>query len=336
MTNVTREFVEGLPKVELHVHVEACISADTIEELAASLDVPMIRPKDELFRYSSLAEFLSIYEWWVDLLRTPEIAEQVAYNAARQMHDDGIVYAELFTGPRYWAHVEDHEQIEALCRGFGKARRDGYTDCYLIPSISREQSAEWSMDLVNWMAGVDRVVGLGLDGNEEILGRTSHKFVDVFARAAELGLGRSAHCGESSGAWGVWDGLDLLKLDRIDHGVRAIEDPVLVKRLAEDRIPLTICPTSNVIVGLHNSVADGPVDALFRAGVAVTVNSDDPQSMQVSINDDLMRVSEAFDWSVDDVLAVQENAIEGAYCDAGVKAELRQNQRTYAKSQGIE
>lgn len=335
MTNVTREFVEGLPKVELHVHVEACISADTIEELAASLDVPMIRPKEELFRYSSLAEFLSIYEWWVDLLRTPEIAEQVAYNAARQMHDDGIVYAEVFTGPRYWAHVDDHDQIEALCRGFERAARDGYADCFLIPSISREQSAEWSMDLVNWMAGVDRVVGLGLDGNEEVLGRTSHKFVDVFARAAELGLGRSAHCGESSGAWGVWDGINLLNLDRIDHGVRAIEDPALVQRLAEDRIPLTICPTSNVIVGLHDSVADGPVDKFYKAGVAVTVNSDDPQSMQVSINDDLVRVSEAFDWSIEDVLAVQENAIEGAYCDADAKAELRRKQQAYAESHGI-
>ena len=335
MTNVTGEFVAGLPKVELHVHVEACISADTIEELAASLDVPMIRPKQELFRYGSLAEFLSIFEWWVDLLRSPEIAEQVAYNAARQMHDDGIAYAEVFTGPRYWTNLDDHSQIEALCRGFEKARRDGFTDCYLIPSISREQSAEWAMDLVNWMADIDRVVGLGLDGNEEVLGRTSHKFVDVFERAAELGLGRSAHCGESSGAWGVWDGLDLLKLDRVDHGVRAIEDPKLVARLAKDGIPLTICPTSNVIVGLHDSVADGPIDALYRAGVAVTVNSDDPQCMQVSINDDLVRVSDAFGWTIDDILTVQNNAIEGAYCNPEVKAELRQNQLAYAKSAGF-
>jgi adenosine deaminase len=138
-----------LPKVELHVHVEACISADTIEALAGELDEPMIRPKTGLFEYSDLAEFLSIFEWWVDLPRSAEIAEQVAYTAAKQMHSDGIVYAEVFTGPRYWAKLDDHPQIEALCRGFERAHREGFTDCRLIPSISREQSPEWAMDLVN-------------------------------------------------------------------------------------------------------------------------------------------------------------------------------------------
>ena len=334
MTNVTREFVEGLPKVELHVHVEACISGDTIEELAGELDVPMIRPKSELFRYSSLAEFLSIYEWWVDLLRSEEIAEQVAYVAARQMRDDGIVYAEVFTGPRYWAWLHDHVQIEALCRGFARAHQDGFTDCYLIPSISREQSPEWAMDLVDWMVGIDRVVGLGLDGIEEMLGRTSEKFTKVFERASDLGMGRSAHCGESSGPRGVWDGLNFLDLDRIDHGVRAIEDPELVEHLAKKRVPLTICPTSNVITGLHDSIADGPIDALYRAGVPVTVNSDDPIAMNVSINDEFGNMAEAFDWTTGDILTVQDHAIEAAYCDAGKKAMLRKLQRDYAADAG--
>jgi adenosine deaminase len=182
------------------------------------------------------------------------------------------------------------------------------------------------------MAGIDRVIGLGLDGNEEVLGRTSHKFVEAFERAAELGLGRSAHCGESSGAWGVWDGLNYLNLDRVDHGVRAIEDPKFVEHLAENGVALTICPTSNVIVGLHKSVADGPIDALYKAGVPVTVNSDDPQAMQLSINDDLMNVSRAFGWTIDDVMRVQENAIDAAYCDAETKAALLQNQHAYAKA----
>ena len=335
MTNVTREFVEGLPKVELHVHVEACISADTIEKLADELNVPMIRPKSELFQYKSLAEFLSIYEWWVDLLRSSEIAEQIAYSAARQLHADGIAYAEIFTGPRYWANLDDHPQIEALCRGFARAREDGFADCYLIPSISREQAPEWAMDLVDWMVAVDRVVGLGLDGNEEVLGRTSEKFVEVFERAAALGLGRSAHCGESAGPGSVRDGLEFLRLDRVDHGVRAIEDPELVARLAEEKVPLTICPTSNVIIGLHKSISDGPIDAMYKAGVPVTVNSDDPISMNVSINDEFMKLSEAFNWTTDDVLRIQDHAIDAAYCDSEKKAHLRQRQRKFAMLAGL-
>ena len=334
MTKITREFVEQLPKVELHVHVEACISADTLEKLAHELGVPMIRPKSELFQYDSLAEFLAIYEWWVDLLRSPEIAENVAYIAAQQFHADGIAYAEVFTGPRYWSNLEDHQQIEALCRGFARAHRDGFTDCYLIPSISREQSPEWAMDLVNWIVDFNRVVGVGLDGNEELLGRTSQKFVEVFERAASLGLGRSAHCGESSGPWGVWDALDLLQIDRVDHGVRAIEDPELVERLAEGKVPLTICPTSNMLLGLHNSIADGPIDAFYRAGVPVTVNSDDHLAMKVSINDEFMKLSEAFSWTADDILKVQDYAIGAAYCNAETKTKLRQMQRDYAELAG--
>ena len=191
------------------------------------------------------------------------------------------------------------------------------------------------MDLLNWMVSVERVVGLGLDGNEELLGRTSHKFVEVFERAADLGMGRSAHCGESSGPWGVWDGLDLLHVDRIDHGVRAIEDPALVERLAAEKVPLTICPTSNAILGLHKSISDGPIDAFYKAGVPVTVNSDDPKSMKVSINDEFMKLSEAFDWTIDDILKVQGNAIDAAYCDSGTKANLRKKQREHAKLSGF-
>ena len=226
--------IRAFPKVELHVHVEACLSAERIEELAAEFGVPMLRPAEALFVYATLAEFLEVYEWWCDLLRTTEIAEQLAYDTAAQLRADGIVYAEVLCGPRYWPHLRREPLIEALAAGFERAHGDGHSDCRLTPSISREQSAEWAMGLVEWIgsSGPARVVGLGLDGNEELLGRTSPKFTEVYARAAELGLGRTAHAGESSGPDGVWDALDHLHLDRVDHGVRSIEDPRLVEHLA--------------------------------------------------------------------------------------------------------
>lgn len=315
--SLNHDLISAFPKVELHVHVESCISAEKIEQIAQELDIPMLRPRDQLFKYSSLAEFLEVYEWWCGLLRTPEIAEQIAYDAAVMLHKDGIVYAEVLMGPRYWEHIDYAPLILALGKGYERAFQDGYTDCRITPSISREQSVEWSFELVEWMAKErpNRVVGLGLDGNEELLGRTCSKFESVFDRAHEVGLGRTAHSGESSGPEGVWDAINYLKLDRIDHGVRGIEDPELVKLLADNQIPLNICPTSNIVTGVYSSIPELPIAPFIEAGVPVTINSDDPKSMNTSLSNEFLKVGEHLDWSVDDLSILTRNAIDAAFCE---------------------
>ena len=324
MTDVDHTAIRALPKVELHVHVESCLSEQRVEALARDAGVPMLRPRGELYRYTTLADFLATYEWWCDLLRTPEIAEQLAYDTAAYFGEEGVVYAELLTGPRYWTHVRWNELIPALDRGLERAHADGHADVRLVPSISREQSPEWAMELVEWIGAgnAPRVVGLGLDGNEELLGRTSPKFEAAFARAGELGLGRTAHAGESSGPEGVLDALDFLKLDRVDHGVRAIEDPALVERLAAEGVTLNVCPTSNVITGLYPRVAEHPVDRLVAAGVPVTVNSDDPMSMELSLNSELADTASAFGWGMGELVGVTRTAIDATFCDAARKDEL--------------
>ena len=318
------EAIRAFPKVELHVHVEACLSAERITELAAEFGVPMLRPTESLFVYATLTEFLEVYEWWCDLLRTPEIAEQLAYDAAAQLRADGIVYAEVLCGPRYWPHLRREPLIEALAAGFERAHGDGHADCRLTPSISREQSAEWAMGLVEWIgaSGPARVVGLGLDGNEALLGRTSPKFTEVYARAHELGLGRTAHSGESSGPDGVWDALEHLHLDRVDHGVRSIEDPRLVEHLAASGVTLNVTPTSNVIVGLYPDVDHHPVGPLIEAGVPVTINSDDPKAMNVTLSGEFEKVSRSLGWSLLDVEAATRRAIDAAFCDQDQAASL--------------
>ncbi|MCY3661475.1 MAG: adenosine deaminase [bacterium] len=318
------EAIRAFPKVELHVHVEACLSAERIEELAAEFGVPMLRPAESLFVYATLAEFLEVYEWWCDLLRTAEIAEQLAYDAAAQLRADGIIYAEVLCGPRYWPHLRREPLIEALAAGFERAHGDGHADCRLTPSISREQSAEWAMGLVEWLgtSGPSRVVGLGLDGNEELLGRTSPKFTEVYARAAELGLGRTAHAGESSGPEGVWDALEHLHLDRVDHGVRSIEDPALLEHLAEREITLNVTPTSNVITGLYPDVDHHAVGPLIEAGVPVTINSDDPKAMNVTLSGEFAEVSRSLGWTLLDVEAATRRAVDAAFCDRDQAADL--------------
>lgn len=317
--------IRSFPKIELHVHVEACLSSVRIEELAGQLRVPMLRPADQLFLYSTLADFLETYEWWCDLLRTPEIAEQLAYDAAAQLAADGIVYAEVLTGPKYWRHLSYDTLIEALSNGFNRAYDDGHADCRLLPSISREQSADWAMELVEWIGSrrPERVVGLGLDGNEAVIGRTSPKFEQVYARAAELGLGLTVHAGESSGPEGVRDALDYLHVDRIDHGVRAIEDAAVVRRLAKERVTLNVCPTSNVIIGLYPNLAAHPIGRLIEAGVPVTVNSDDPTAMNLTVSGEFLAVGRELEWSFDDVARATYAAIDAAFCDADCAQKLR-------------
>ena len=318
------DVIRAFPKVELHVHVEACLSAERIEELAAQFGVPMLRPAESLFVYSTLADFLEVYGWWCDLLRTTEIAEQLAYDAAAQLSEDGIVYAEVLCGPRYWTHLRREPLIEALAAGFDRAHGDGHADCRLTPSISREQSPEWAMGLVEWLgaSGPSRVVGLGLDGNEALLGRTSPKFTEVYSRAADLGIGRTAHAGESSGPDGVWDALECLDLDRVDHGVRAVEDPALVEHLAIHGTTLNVTPTSNVITGLYPDIDHHPVGPLIEAGVPVTINSDDPKAMRVTLSGEFEKVSRSLGWSHRDVAAATRRAVDAAFCDRDRAASL--------------
>ncbi|MXV90215.1 MAG: adenosine deaminase [Acidimicrobiia bacterium] len=316
--------IRSFPKVELHVHLEDCLTSERIEELAAEAGVPMLRPADSLFVYSSLAEFLEVFEWWCDLLRTTRIAEQLAYDAAVQARHDGIVYAELFCGPRYWTRLRREPLIEALAAGFERAHGDGHADLALVPSISREQSAEWAMGLVEWLgaSGPARVVGLGLDGNEAMTGRTSPKFTEVYARANELGLGRTAHAGESSGPEGVWDALEHLHVDRVDHGVRSIEDAALLEHLATNGITLNVTPSSNVITGMYPDIDHHPVGPLIEAGVPVTINSDATKGMNLTLSGEFDKVSRSLGWSLADVAAATRRAIDAAFCGQEKAASL--------------
>jgi adenosine deaminase len=318
--------IRALPKIEIHVHLESSVEAATIAELAASLGEPMPRPVDRLYTYTGLDDLLRTCEWWCDLFRTPEIAEQIAYRDAARMAGDGIVYAEVMAGPRYWPHIPYRELIPAICAGFDRAADDGHTDCRLIPTISRDQSGEWAEELVGWLAGnaPPRVVGLGLDGDEEATGRNSAQFVRAYRRAAELGLGLTAHAGESSGPDGIRDVIDLLDVQRIDHGARAIEEPALVGRLADVRMTLNMCPSSNVKLGIFPSLAQHPVGPMLAAGVPITINSDDCLAVGITLPGELGDVGASLGWTIDDVRAAQRRAVDVVFCDDKRTRELRE------------
>ncbi len=315
----------ALPKVELHLHLESCVEAAALVALAEELDAPLPCPAEDIYRFDTLAELLVRCEWWCDLFRTAEIAERIAYDNAARLHRDGVVYAEVMAGPRYWPHLTYDVLLTALCRGFDRAAADSLADCRLIPTISRDQPPAWADQLVGWIGadGPERIVGLGVDGDERATGRTSPGLAPAYERAAGLGLGRTAHAGESSGPEGVRDALDLLGAERIDHGVRAIEDAALVDRLAAEAVTLNICATANVRLGLFPTLEAHPIGRLIEAGVPVTVNSDDCMALGISLPGELATTAGLLGWSEADARTAMVRAVDAAFCDEARKGELR-------------
>ena len=167
-----------------------------------------------------------------------------------------------------------------------------------------------------------RIVALSVDGNEATAGRTGPKFAQAFRRAGEAGLRRTVHAGESSGPEGVWDAVDVLGADRIDHGVRAIEDPALVRMLADRQIPLGICPTSNLVLNVYPSMQEHPIEQLRLAGVPVSVNTDDPALLNASLVGEYGLCQQAFGWTDEVIRAVARTSIEASFASQNVKATL--------------
>ncbi len=276
-----------LPKAEVHVHLEGCFEPATLEQWAGEIGVPMPQPRDRLFQFGGLADFLHFLDWACGLANTPERLSRMAYDFCERLQKDGTRYADVIVNPTHWRAWRGRTKamIEALDRGFTWAEQDGLPPAGLCVSLLRTQTADEAIELVEQLVAwrLPRVVGLSIDGNEAAAGRTSPRFAEAFRRAGAAGLRRTVHAGESSGPEGVRDAVESLGADRIDHGVRAIEDDAVVALLAERGVPLGVCPTSNIALKMYRSVEAHPVDRLRRAGVRVSLNTDDPSLLGTNL-----------------------------------------------------
>jgi adenosine deaminase len=327
-------WIRRLPKVELHVHLEGTFRPEVIAPLADAAGEPLPRPVGNLFEFEGLGEFLELLDWWCSLVRSATDAENLAHDAARRWAEDGIVYAEVIVNPTHWRGLDRDVLVRSLAAGFDRAADDGLTDCRLLLSLLRQQTAGEALDLVEWMGSQrpNRVVGLSIDGNEAAAGPTGPRFAPAFRRARELGFGVAAHAGESSGPEGVISALDDLGIRRIDHGVRAAEDASVAARLAAEQITLNVCLTSNLAL-LYRSLTDHPIAALLQAGVPVTINTDDPALLGTTLTDELVLAANHLNWAKDDVVAAVERAIAAAFCDPTTKNRLQAQLNSYVRSE---
>lgn len=323
----TEEDIQSMPKLEMHIHLEGTISPERVKKMADELGEELPRPIDQLYETKDLTLFLATLDWVCSLVRTPEQARDIALDFAHYCKQQNIVYAEVIVNPTHWAGLGYGELLPALSESFDEAETLGLADIRILPSLLRQQSEEESLELVNWMVRAksdglaNRILGLSVDGNEAAAGPSGDKFAAAYALARESGFGCTAHAGESSGPQGVLEALDKLGVSRIDHGVRAAEDQSVVDRLEAEKITLNVCLSSNCAL-LYDGIEQHPIKELVEAGVPVTLNTDDPVVLEKTLNQELVWAANSLGWSLDEMIALQRNAVASAFCSETKKSEL--------------
>ena len=322
----TEAMFRALPKAEVHVHLEGTFEPETLEAWAREAGVAMPKPREELLNFQDLADFLHFLDWSCSLASTAERLSRLAYDFSKRLAADGTGYGDLIVNPTHWKawHGRTRAMIGAMDAGFREAEQDGLPPVGLCISLLRTQSADQAVELVEDLTDFrhPRVVALSIDGNEAAAGRTGPRFAEAFRRAGAAGLRRTVHAGESSGPEGVRDAIELLGADRIDHGVRAIEDEAVLALLVDRQIPIGVCPGSNLALHVYPSIEAHPIERLRCAGVRVSVNTDDPSLLRTSLPAEYALVAGAFGWERETVRSVARTSIEASFAGPEVKARL--------------
>lgn len=301
--------------------------------LEGSLDPSLVGSPIPPGGFHDLTGLLSYLDAACALVTTSDQVASALYGVAARAHEAGVRYVDLIWNPSHWPAWSDRLSsfVDAADAGCRAAEADGLPPIGLCVSLLRAESAGAALELVDWVVslGHPRVVALSIDGNEAAAGRTGARFAEAFARARRAGLHRCAHAGESSGPEGVVDALDYLGAERIDHGVRAVEDVHLVQRLARDRVPLDVCPTSNVRLGIAPSIGAHPVEHLRSQGVRVSLNTDDPVLFGTTVDAEYAACAAAFDWTAADAGDIARTSIESSFAPAGLRDDLLRGLAAY-------
>jgi len=321
--------LRSMPKAELHVHVEGTLEPELIFELAARNRVPLAYPDVDALRaayaFTDLQSFLDLYYAGASVLRTADDFHAMAMAYYRRAAADRVVHAEVFFDPQ--THTGRGVPIGAVIDGLWAAREEaartlGVSSALILCFLRHLPEAEAFDTLEAALPWRDRFVGVGLDSSER--GHPPETFARVFARAGELGLRRVAHAGEEGPPAYVASALDVLRVERIDHGVRAIDDPALVRRLAASRVPLTVCPLSNVKLRVYPDMAMHVLPRLLAEGLCVTVNSDDPAYFGGYVNANYEALFAAHpSMGRAEARALAANSFEASFADASAKARWR-------------
>ncbi|MDH6700492.1 aminodeoxyfutalosine deaminase [Streptomyces sp. MAA16] len=330
-------FIAGLPKAELHVHHVGSASPRIVSELAARHADSKV-PTDpealaDFFTFTDFAHFIDVYLSVVDLVRTPEDVRLLTYEVARNLARQQVRYAELTVTP--WSSTRRNIDERAFMDAIEDARKAAEADfgtvlrwCFDVPGEAGLEAAEETLRL----ATDDRLrpeglVSFGLGGPE--IGVPRPQFKPYFDRAIAAGLRSAPHAGETTGPETVWDALTQLGAERIGHGTSSFRDPKLLAHLAERRIPLEVCPTSNIATRAVATLDEHPLKQFVEAGVVVTINSDDPPMFNTDLDNEYAVAARLLDLDERGVADLAKNAVEASFWDEAGKARLAAEIDTY-------
>jgi len=319
MTNPSRSaLIDRLPKAELHLHIEGSLEPELLFALAARNGVAIPFDSVEAVRaaydFGNLQDFLDIYYQGMSVLLTEQDFFDLTWAYLERARADNVRHVEIFFDPQ--GHTERGVSFETALDGIERALKAGEADLgisyRLIMCFLRHLSEDDAFaTLEQAMPHLERIHGVGLDSSE--VGHPPSKFARVFARARELGLHVTAHAGEEGPPEYVHEALDLLEVERIDHGNRALEDAALVRRIADEGLTLTVCPLSNLKLCVIKRIEDSPVKRMLDLGLKATVNSDDPAYFGGYIGANFHAVADALDLSEAEVVRLAENSFTGSF-----------------------
>lgn len=319
-----KELVENIPKAELHIHIEGSLEPAMMLELAKRNDIDLpyadIDAVTEAYNFNCLQDFLDLYYQGMSVLQTEQDFHDLTWAYLQRCAEQNVVHCEIFFDPQ--GHTERGIGFDTVISGIGSALTRAESELgistRLIMCFLRhldEQSAFATLESA--LPYLDRITGVGLDSSE--LGHPPNLFSRVFARAAELGLKRVAHAGEEGPPEYVSEALELLQVDRIDHGNRSLEDDALVRQLVDLNMPLTVCPQSNLRLAVIDNMADHPIRRMLALGLKVCVNSDDPAYFGGYMNENFFALIDATGLTRDEIFQLVINGFESSFLTEAAK-----------------
>ena len=334
MSEISHKWLNGLPKIELHLHIEGTLEPELLFKLAKrnSIQLPFnsVNEVKKAYQFSNLQDFLDIYYQGAEVLLHKQDFYDLTWAYLLMCKQQNVIHVEPFFDPQ--THTVRGVSFETIVSGIAEALADGKgklgITSRLIMCFLRHLSEESAIEtLKSSEQFTDVIYGVGLDSAE--MGNPPEKFINVFTKAKGMGYKLVAHAGEEGPASYIWSSLDVLNVQRIDHGIRAIDDPDLMLRLIESQMPLTICPLSNVKLRVFDTMASHTILDMLDLGVCVTVNSDDPSYFGGYMTENFLALYDSLELSRDQAIRLINNSIDASFAEGSRKKELSNLLQTY-------
>lgn len=327
ISSAINNFIEGMPKAELHLHIEGTFEPELMFRIAQrnqrTLRFTSVEQLKEAYHFNNLQEFLDIYYTGAEVLIEEQDFYDLTFAYLQKAHEQNILHTEIFFDPQ--THTDRGISFDTVINGIHRALEDGQQQlgisyrlimCFLrhLPEEAAFKTLEEALKYKHWITGV------GLDSSE--MGNPPSRFQNVFEKARQEGFIALAHAGEEGPAEYIWEALNLLQVVRIDHGNRCLDDPKLVKELSSRKIPLTLCPLSNLALKVVNNLNQYPIIEMTRKGLLITVNSDDPAYFGGYVNENYKAIADGLFLSKTDLARLAKNSFQASFLAEEKKEEM--------------